>query len=106
MISLLLILILGFVLDSCNNKDIIFILGYNYNIPYTQFIGGDFNLAVWRFFVCPPNLNNPNIVLICTAATAFCQIKVSPTTIIDQFAKYLTRQYVYLYGIVHTITLS
>ena len=29
MISLLLILILGFA--SCNNKDIILILGYNYN---------------------------------------------------------------------------
>ena len=24
--------------------------------------GGGFNLAVWRFFVCPPNLNNANIV--------------------------------------------
>ena len=33
MISLLLtILVLGFASDSCNNKDIILILGYNYNI--------------------------------------------------------------------------
>ena len=32
MISLLLTLILGFASDSCNNKDIILILGYNYNI--------------------------------------------------------------------------
>ena len=23
--------------------------------------GGDFNLAVWRFFVRPPNLNDANI---------------------------------------------
>ena len=23
--------------------------------------GGDFNLAVWQFFVCPPNLNDANI---------------------------------------------
>ena len=32
MISLLLTLILGFASDSCNNKDIILILGNNYNI--------------------------------------------------------------------------
>ena len=32
MISLLLTLILGFASDSCNNKDIILILGYNYNL--------------------------------------------------------------------------
>ena len=32
MISLLLTLVLGFASDSCNNKDIILILGYNYNI--------------------------------------------------------------------------
>ena len=32
MISLLLTLILGFASDLCNNKDIILILGYNYNI--------------------------------------------------------------------------
>ena len=32
MISLLLTVILGFALDSCNNKDIILILGNNYNI--------------------------------------------------------------------------
>ena len=25
--------------------------------------GGDFNLAVWQFFVCLPNLNSTNIVL-------------------------------------------
>ena len=31
MISLLLTLILGFASDLCNNKDIILILGYNYN---------------------------------------------------------------------------
>ena len=23
--------------------------------------GGDFNLAVWRFFVRPPNLNDANV---------------------------------------------
>ena len=32
MISLLLTLILSFASDSCNNKDIILILGYNYNL--------------------------------------------------------------------------
>ena len=32
MISLLLSLFLSFASDSCNNKDIILILGYNYNI--------------------------------------------------------------------------
>ena len=50
--------------------------------------GGDFNLAVWRFFTCPPNLNKANIVLelsICIAATTFCQIKVMPTTITNRF---------------------
>ena len=31
----------------------------NYHIR--GIFGGDFNLAVWRFFVCPPNLNNANI---------------------------------------------
>ena len=25
-------------------------------------LGGGFNLAVWRFFVCLPHLNNANIV--------------------------------------------
>ena len=58
--------------------------------------GGDFNLAVWRFFICPPNLNNANIrsllLLISIATTAFRQIKVTPTTITDRFAKYSTRQ--------------
>ena len=29
---MLLTLVLGFALDLCNNKDIILILGYNYNI--------------------------------------------------------------------------
>ena len=28
-----------------------------------RIFGSDFNLAVWRFFVCPPKLNNVNIVL-------------------------------------------
>ena len=32
--------------------------------------GGDFNLAVWQFFVCTPNLNFGNIAsfiaIICT----------------------------------------
>ena len=32
MISLLLTLILSFALDLCNNKDIILILDYNYNL--------------------------------------------------------------------------
>ena len=32
MISLLLTLTLGFALDSCDNKDIILILGYNYSL--------------------------------------------------------------------------
>ena len=57
--------------------------------------GGDFNLAVWRFFVHPPKLNDANIIIIAIiyiAATAFRQIKVMPTTITDRFAKYLTRQ--------------
>ena len=36
MISLLLTLILGFASDSCNNKDIILILGYNYNLILTN----------------------------------------------------------------------
>jgi len=34
MISLLLTFILSFASDSCNNKDIILILGYNYNLFY------------------------------------------------------------------------
>ena len=58
--------------------------------------GGDFNLTVWRFFVCPPNLNNANIrsfiAIICIPATAFRQIKVTSTTITDRFAKCSTRQ--------------
>jgi len=37
MISLLLTLILGFASDSCNNKDIILILGYNYNLSHAIF---------------------------------------------------------------------
>jgi len=38
MISLLLTLILSFASDLCNNKDIILILGYNYNISLTVLI--------------------------------------------------------------------
>ena len=46
---------------------------------------GNFNLVVLAIFICLPNLNNANIFLaiICTAATAFCQIKVTPMTITD-----------------------
>ena len=40
MISLLLTIILSFASDSCNNKDIILILGYNYNIMHTDFTAG------------------------------------------------------------------
>ena len=36
MISLLLTLILGFASDSCNNMDIILILGYNYNLSVSD----------------------------------------------------------------------
>ena len=60
-----------------------------------QRFGIDYNLAVWRFFACSSNLNNVDIVLellICIAAMAFCQIKVTPITITNQFTKYLTRQ--------------
>ena len=58
---------------------------------------GDFNLAVWRFFVHPPNLANVKnsfIAIICIAATAFRQIKVMLTMITDQFAiNLLTQQF-------------
>jgi len=29
---------------------------------YAVYLGSDFNLAVWQFFIRPPNLNNANIV--------------------------------------------
>jgi len=38
MISLLLTLVLSFASDLCNNKDIILILGYNYNLSHTLLI--------------------------------------------------------------------
>ena len=61
--------------------------------------GCDFNLVVWRFFVCLPSVNNTFIAIICIAATAFRQIKVTPTIIADRFAKHSTRQLIYLYSI-------
>ena len=48
--------------------------------------GSDFNLAVWRFFVSPPNLNNANFSFIAInmhSSYSFRQIKVTPTMIID-----------------------
>ena len=36
-------------------------LGMKQNYRIRSIFGGDFNLAVWQFFVHPPNLNDPNI---------------------------------------------
>ena len=51
MISLLLTLILGFASDWCNNKDIILILGYNYNFYPTEAIHQ--RIKVWNIVVIP-----------------------------------------------------
>ena len=48
MISLLLTLILSFASDSCNNKDIILILGYNYNISRVNDINSWLYRAMYR----------------------------------------------------------
>ena len=65
---------------------------------YVVYLAVILNLAVWRSFICLPNLNIVLKLLICIAATAFCQIKVTLAMITDQFAKYSTRQLIYLYG--------
>ena len=67
-----------------------------------RIIGKVFNLAVWQIIFNPPNLNDTisGIWLLCLlTTTAFRQIKVTPTTIFDRFAKYLTRQIFCIYGI-------
>ena len=49
-------------------------------------LGSDFN------FVLSPNLSNAIIIIKCIAATVSRQIKLTPTMIIDQFAKYSIHQ--------------
>ena len=54
-------------------------------------------ILIWRFgdFCSSAKLKEHQynfIAIICIAATAFCQIKVTPTMITDQFDKYSTRQ--------------
>ena len=65
------------------------------NYYICRIIGEMFNLAVWQIIFNLPNLNDAisGIQLLCLlTAKAFCQIEVTPTTIFDRFAKYLTRK--------------
>ena len=74
---------------------------YDFIYRIRRIIGSVFNLAVWRIIFNPPNLNNAVsglYLLHLLTATAFRQIKVTPTTIFDRFAKYLTRQLFSVYG--------
>ena len=75
---------------------------YKYIYRVRRVVGGVFNLAVWRIIYNPPNLNNAVSglwLLHLLTATAFRQIKVTPTTFFDRFAKYLTRQLFCVYGV-------
>ena len=64
----------------------------SYSYLISSLFGSGFNLAVWQVFIRPPNLNDANNysfrAIVCIAATAFCQIKITLTTITVRFAKY------------------
>ena len=69
MISLLLTLILGFASDSCNNKDIILILGYNYNLSSCKSHPNEdpgTNLGIqWQLFLLSVNAEQVDVLNNC-----------------------------------------